>query len=97
MADTPTLPSITHNAAKHRFETTVEGHLARADYEMTSPQVMRLTHTVVPPPLEGRGIAGALARAAMAHAREHQLKIDPQCRYMRAWMDKHPDVQDLRA
>lgn len=95
MTDTPTY-TVSHNPAEHRFEVAIEGHLAIAEYRMTSPAVMRLTHTEVPQALEGRGIAGALARFAMAHAREHQLKIDPQCPYMRAYMEKHPETHDLR-
>lgn len=95
MTDT-TAHTVSHNPTEHRFEVAVEGQLAIAEYKLTSPLVMRLTHTEVPQALEGRGIAGALARFAMAHAREHQLKIDPQCRYMSAYMDKHPETHDLR-
>jgi len=95
MTDTPSY-TVSHNAAQHRFEVTVEGQLALAEYKLVSASVMRLTHTEVPTSLEGRGIAGALAKAAMAHAREHQLKIDPQCRYMRAYMEKHPETHELR-
>lgn len=89
--------AVSHNPTQRRFEVATEGLLAIAEYKMTSPSVMRLTHTEVPQALEGRGIAGALARFAMAHAREHQLKIDPQCPYMRAYMEKHPETHDLRA
>jgi predicted GNAT family acetyltransferase len=96
MTDTAPAYTVSHNAAAQRFETTVDGHLALAEYRMTQPTVMRLTHTEVPQALEGRGIAGALARFAMAHAREHRLKIDPQCPYMRAYMEKHPETHDLR-
>ncbi|MCR5883139.1 N-acetyltransferase [Rhizobacter sp. J219] len=96
MTDTPAY-TVSHNAAEHRFEVPLDGQLAVAEYRMPSRSVMRLTHTEVPQALEGRGIAGALARAAMAHAREHQLKIDAQCPYMRAYMDKHPETHDLRA
>jgi uncharacterized protein len=95
MTDT-TAHAVSHNVAAKRFEVITEGQLAVAEYKMTSPSVMRLTHTEVPAALEGRGIAGALAKAAMAHARAHQLKIDPQCPYMRAYMEKHPETHDLR-
>jgi predicted GNAT family acetyltransferase len=96
MTDTPDY-TVSHNPAQHRFEVAIDGQLAVAEYKMPSPQVMRLTHTEVPEALEGRGIAGALAKAAMAHAREQQLKIDAQCRYMRAYMERHPETHDLRA
>lgn len=94
---TDTAYTVSHKPTQHRFEVAVEGQLAIAEYTMPSAAVMRLTHTLVPKALEGRGIAGALARFAMAHAREHGLKIDPQCPYMRAYMEKHPETHDLRA
>jgi predicted GNAT family acetyltransferase len=96
MTDTPAF-TVSHNPAHHRFEAQVDGQLAVAEYQMASASVMRLTHTEVPEALEGRGIAGALAKAAMAHARERGLKIDAQCRYMHAYMERHPETHDLRA
>lgn len=96
MSDTPAY-AVSHDPARHRFETVVDDHVSVAEYEMTDASVMKLTHTLVPKVVEGRGIAGALARFAMGHARVHRLKIDPQCAYMRAYMDKHPETHDLRA
>ena len=93
---TDTLPEIRHNVAARRFETTVDDLLARADYQLAGG-VMRLYHTEVPQALEGRGIAGALVKAALAHARDAQLKVEPACGYVRAWMKRHPETHDLLA
>jgi hypothetical protein len=71
---THTLPEIRHNVAARRFEVTVDDLLARADYQLIG-DVMRLYHTAVPQALEGRGIAGALVKAALAHARAAHLKV----------------------
>lgn len=92
MPDTP--PEIRHNVAAHRFEATVDDQLARADYQLAGG-VMRLYHTEVPQALEGRGIAGALVKAALAHARTAQLKVEPACGYVRAWMKRHPESHEL--
>ena len=86
--------SVKHNAEESRFEATVDGQLCVADYHRAG-DVLVMTHTLVPPPLEGRGIAGEMIAFAMDHARKHQLKIDPQCSYVRAYMRKHPDTQSL--
>lgn len=91
---TDTLPEIRHNVAARRFETTVDDLLARADYQLAG-SVMRLYHTEVPQALEGRGIAGALVKAALAHARATHLKVEPGCAYVRAWMKRHPQTLDL--
>jgi len=96
MPDTHLPQPVTHNAAQHRFETTVEGHVSVVDYRMAG-KVMRITHTGVDPAVEGRGIASALVAAALAHARVQGLNVDPQCPYARAYMERHPETQDLRA
>lgn len=85
---------VVHNTALRRFEQTVNGHLCMADY-LLSDGVMCMTHTEVHPSLQGQGIAAALVQAALAHARTHQLKIQPDCSYVRAYMQRHPQTQDL--
>jgi len=92
MTDAP--PEIRHNVAARRFEATVDDLLARADYQLAG-SVMRLYHTEVPHALEGRGIAGALVKAALEHARTAHLKVEPACGYVRAWMKRHPETHDL--
>ncbi len=90
MSDKP----IKHDTAAGRFETVVDGHTAHLDYELEDG-VMRFTHTIVPDAIGGRGIAGRLVRHGMEHAREHGLHIVPQCSYVRAWLERHPDYRDL--
>ena len=90
---TDTLPEIRHNVAARRFETTVDDLLARADYQLAG-SVMRLYHTEVPQALEGRGIAGALVKTALAHARAAQLKVEPACGYVRAYMKRNSETHE---
>jgi predicted GNAT family acetyltransferase len=73
------------------------GQTAAAEYRMDGDDVMVMTHTEVPPALEGQGIASTLVKTAVAYAREHELKIRPQCSYVRAWVTRHPEVEDLIA
>ena len=88
--------AVHHNLAQSRFETTVEGQQCVADYERVG-DVMVMTHTHVPPVLEGHGIAAEMVGAAMDYARSHRLKIDPRCSYVRHYMRRHPDTQSLHA
>lgn len=87
-------PTIAHNVGLHRFETLVEGKLARCDYRLDG-ETMRLVHTEVPPALEGRGIAAKLVAAALAHAREQGLSVIPACSYVRTYMRRHPETAGL--
>ena len=90
------MTSIRHDTAHHRFTTEVEGHLAYVEY-LPGTSAIAITHTIVPPPIAGRGIAGDLVRATMLHARNEGLRVDPQCSYADAWMRRHPEFDALRA
>lgn len=92
---------IRHDRAAHRFTTEVDDLSARLDYTLSggdaATPVMTITHTIVPPPIGGRGIAGDLVRAALGVAREEGWKVVPACSYADAWMRRHPEFSDLHA
>jgi predicted GNAT family acetyltransferase len=85
---------VTHNAQAQRFEARVDGELCRADYRLQDG-VMRIHHTEVPYRFNGLGYAAQVVAAAMAHAREHGLRVVPACSYVRAYMKRHPETHDL--
>jgi hypothetical protein len=57
--------------------------------------VMHIVHSEVPYRLEGRGLAAQVVRAALAYARANRLKVVPACGYVRAYMRRHKESQDL--
>jgi uncharacterized protein len=86
--------SIAHEP--NRFVLHADGHTAHLDYELAG-KVITITHTIVPEPLGGRGIAAQLAKAAFDYARAADLKIIPACSYVAAWAKKHAEAKDLLA
>ena len=88
--------SIEHQQDRGRFQTVVEGRTCVTDYRLRDG-VMAITHTEVAPPLEGRGIAGALVQAVLDHAQAHGLKVLPLCSFARAYMGRHPETAALLA
>ena len=87
---------IEHLPDRGRFQTRVEGQLCVADYRLADG-VMAVTHTEVPPALQGRGIAGALVQALLDHAGANGLKVRPLCSYARAYVRCHPESAALLA
>ena len=85
---------IHHDTAASRFEARLAGGTAECTYRLHG-RVMDIVHTEVPPQFEGRGIAAALVRTALAHARAMGWKVRPSCSYVRSWMRRHPDTHDL--
>ena len=77
---------ITHNTEKQRFERTENGLTAVVEYRQSENEI-ELTHTFVPPPLEGQGIAASLTRA-------ENLRVRPTCSYARAYIRRHPEYDD---
>lgn len=88
---------IRNNEQESRFETTVDGSVAFAEYDLEEPNRIVLTHTIVPDELSGRGVAGEIVKFALDHAREQGLTVVPQCSYAAAWIKRHPEYGDLLA
>lgn len=87
---------VTNNEAAQQYELEVEGQLALAAYRLSDGRIT-FTHTEVPEALEGRGIGSKLVEAALDDARAQGLKVVPACPFVKHYMDKHPEVQDLLA
>jgi len=87
---------VVHNEPASRFELRVQGQACIAQYRLVDG-VMWLTHTETPPALRGRGLAALVVRAALDHARAHGLKVRPACSYVRTYLRRHPETQDLVA
>jgi len=87
---------VTDNPGESRFEARVGGELAGfAAYE-TAEGLIAFTHTEVFVAFEGQGVGSALARGALDEVRaEGSRKVLPRCPFIRGWIDKHPDYQDL--
>ena len=79
-------------AASIRTYLTVGVTAGVTSAAMAGLGTLALTHTEVPQQLEGRGIASALVKAAFAHAKENGMDVLPVCSYVRAWVQRHPEV-----
>jgi hypothetical protein len=90
------MSNVRDNRLKERFELEADGHLAVAQYHLKHGTIT-FTHTIVPEELEGRGIGGQLARAALDTARSEGLAVVPKCPFIRAYIERHPEYQDLVA
>ena len=83
------MTDVRHDPDRCRFEAVVDGTTAYLSYERSGSTVV-MTHTIVPAPIGGRGVASELTRTAVEWAREQGLAIDPLCSYVRSWLAKQP-------
>jgi len=89
-------PGIRHEGDRQRFAVDVDGHEGFVEYAREG-DVLVITHTVVPPEIGGRGIAGQLVKAALDHARAEGLTVRPSCSYAESYMRRHAEYADLLA
>ncbi|MET0241660.1 MAG: GNAT family N-acetyltransferase [Sphingobium sp.] len=88
--------SVRNDEAASRYELHVEGGTAIAAYDRRDGAIV-FTHTEVPAALEGQGIASRLIKGALDDVRAQGLKVVPLCRFVAAYLDRHPEEQDLLA
>ena len=93
--------TITHeeNGEHGRYVAELAGseHTGHLDWEARGEDVRVATHTIVPPPIGGRGVAAKLVEALVADAREQGFRVDPRCSYVEAMFRRNKDWANLRA
>jgi predicted GNAT family acetyltransferase len=88
------MTDIVNNKAESRYELAIEGQIA-ATYYSLADGIITFVHTEVPPELGGRGIASKLIRSALDQVRADGFRVIAQCPFVKAFIEKHPDYQDL--
>ena len=85
----------TRNESGHRYEARLDGELAGyAEYRFDDDVVV-FTHTVVDDAFEGQGVGSSLVRSALDDVRSSGAKVEARCQFVKEWIDRHPDHQDL--
>jgi predicted GNAT family acetyltransferase len=85
---------VAHQENKQRFVLNVDGSEAELTYRRQG-RIIIFDHTGVPPLLRHRGLANRLAEAALNYAREQNLRVDPQCRFVAVYLKRHAEYRDL--
>jgi predicted GNAT family acetyltransferase len=87
--------TVSDNPDLQRFELPVGDQVVFANYRRR-PGQLSITHVEAPEALRGTGAAGRLMQGMLDLARGEGLKVLPLCSYARAWMQRHPEYEDLR-
>lgn len=90
------MSGVRRDEARHAYVLEADGHTAFAAYRIEGGHIV-FYHTVVPEALEGRGIGSALVKGALEDVRSRGLKAVPLCSFVKGWIERHPEAQDLLA
>lgn len=88
--------AINESANKKRFEVELESKWAFIDF-IRAENKMYLTHTEVPPELEGKGIGSSLVKYALQQIKDEGRKLVPLCPFVAAYLKRHPEYHSLLA
>ena len=80
---------VVHHPEQRRFEVPLEGgEHAELTYTL-QPGTLTITHTYVPRPFEGRGVAGRMTEAALDYAERNRLEVVPVCSFAVSYLARH--------
>ena len=85
---------VTHNPAKNRFETWIDGQLSKLDYSEDSDTIVMM-HVGVHPEHRGQGVAGMVTQVALEYAKSKSLRVIPMCSYVGAYIRRNPEYIEL--
>lgn len=85
---------VRDNPSAHRYELTVDGHVAFIAYK-DMPGGLIFVHTEVPEALGGRGVGGRLVNGALSDMRRRGLKVRADCSFVAAYVERHPEFKDI--
>ena len=88
------MPTVRHEPDANRFVADTEAGEAELVYR-GGEDAISFVHTLVPEGARGDGVGSELAEAGLAYARENGLRVKPQCPFVEAYMNDHPETQDL--
>ncbi|TXD82971.1 N-acetyltransferase [Subsaximicrobium wynnwilliamsii] len=84
------------NAKGGRFYIEKQGNeVAKMTFQQETDAKMNIDHTEVDESLQGQGVAHKLLDAAVAYAREHNLKVRATCSYAKSALKKNTDYNDV--
>ena len=81
--------------AKGRYVIRHEGHEAEMTYSKAGAKLVIIDHTGVPEALNGLGLGALLVKRGVEDARKEGKKIIPLCPFAKAYIGKHPELQDV--
>jgi len=85
---------VANNTEQQQFEVRLEDEVAVLVYRFYKDYIA-LMHTEVPPELENKGIASALAKYALEWAEKHSKKVMVYCPFVASYLKQHPEYNSL--
>jgi predicted GNAT family acetyltransferase len=87
--------TVRDNPTELRYEILDGDELLGLIRYVKEPGAVVLVHTEVEPKAEGHGVGTRLVEGTLADMRARGLKLVPVCPFVRAYLEQHPEWDDL--
>lgn len=88
-------PALTRDDEGSRYLLRVgERVVAYSEYELDGDHVV-FVHTVVDEDVKGQGMGAELVSRALADVRARGLRVIARCPFVRGWLRRHHDYDDI--
>lgn len=88
---------VIDNPSRRRYELRLGEKVIGSIAYDTEPNAVVLIHTEVDRAFEGRGYGSRLISGALDDIRARGLSVVPVCRFVNAYLGRHPEYADLVA
>ncbi len=86
---------VRRNEQGSRYELVLDGEVVGiAEFVMVG-DTMVLPHTVIDRDRRGEGLGDVLVEGVLADARARGHAVDPQCWFVREYLDRHPEAAEV--
>ena len=85
---------VVENPGQNRFELTLDGGTALVAYRHDDARLV-LVHTEVPSQFAGQGVGSKLAKGVFELLRASGRKAVVRCEFLKGWIAKHPEYNDV--
>ena len=85
---------VVERPEQNRFELSLDGGTALVAYQRDGNRLV-LIHTEVPEQFAGQGVGSRLAKGVFALIRASGRKAVVRCPFLKAWIAKHPEYDDI--
>jgi predicted GNAT family acetyltransferase len=89
--------TVQDNPAQRRYEAIVDGEVAGYVFYQQREEALVLIHTEVAGQFEGQGVGSSLAAGTLDDIRARGLRLVPVCRFIKSYIERHPEYGDLVA
>lgn len=85
---------VIDNKEAKQYEMHVDGEIVRIEYIRALNKIY-LTHTEVPPALEGRGLGSQIVKNVLEDIDRKKLTLIPMCPFVAGYIKKHDEWKKL--